>query len=75
MLRTLWFVSEQLGAPLRGWGCCEKRGIFASVEENLVAESLSAACHWDGFTGEQEWQEFMGLLLPGGGYPSEGVPQ
>lgn len=36
---------------------------------------LSEACHWDGFTGEQEWQEFMGLLLPGGAYHFEGVPQ
>lgn len=73
MLRTLWFVSEQLGAPLRGEE--EKGGIFASAEESLVPEPLSEAGHWDGFMGEREWQEFMGLLLPGGGCPSEGLPQ
>lgn len=74
MLRTLWFVSEHLGAPLWG-GEGERGGMFASAEESLVSEPQSEACHWDGFTGEQEWQEFMGLQLPGGGCPSEGVPQ
>lgn len=51
MLRTSWFVSEQLGAPLLGSGGGEGR-IFASIEESLVSDPLSEACHWDGFAGE-----------------------
>lgn len=47
-----------------------KREIFASAKESLESDALSEACHWDGFTGKQEWQEFMALLLPGGGYSS-----
>lgn len=43
---------------------------FAFAKESLEPDPLSEACHWAGFTGKQEWQEFMRLLLPESGYPS-----
>lgn len=51
----------------------EREGLFfffASAKESLEPDPLSEACHWAGFTGKQEWQEFMRLLLPESGYPS-----
>lgn len=48
----------------------KEKGIVASAKDSLEPDLLSEACHWDGFTGKQEWQEFMGLLLLGDGYPS-----
>lgn len=43
---------------------------FASAKESLEPDPLSEACHWAGFTGTEEWQEFMRLLFPESGYPS-----
>lgn len=61
------------GCPCQGEG---KRGafifiiFFASAKESLEPGLLSEACHWAGFTGKQEWQEFMRLLLPESGCPA-----
>lgn len=66
VLRTLWFVSEHLGAPLRG-RAGEGDFFFPLLQRKAwCLIPLSEACPWGGFIGEQEWQEFMGLLLPGG---------
>ena len=72
VLRTLWFVSEHLGAPLRG-RAGEGDFFFSTfAKESLVPNPPSEACPWGVFTGEQEWEEFMGLLLPGGAPSGKG---
>lgn len=73
LLRTLWFVSEHLRAPLGGRAGEGRFFFFSSARKAWCLIPLSEACPWGGFIGEQEWQEFMGLLLLPGVLPLAGV--
>lgn len=65
MLRTLWFVSEQLGTPSQGE---ERRGFcFYKGKPGPLGE----ACPWGGFTGSRNgknlWDHYsQAVAIPGG---------
>lgn len=72
MLRTLWFVSEQLGAPLLGGG--KGAGFFASAEESVASDPLRLATgmgSWGSKNGKNLWGCCsQGVLTPLKGFHS-----